>query len=115
MRVLRRQALPGFGLTLGLTLSYLALIVLIPLAALVLKAASIGPAEFWAAATSPRALAAYRVTFSSAALAGIINLFFGTLLAWVLVRYRFPGRSVIDALVDLPFALPTAVAGIALT
>ncbi len=115
MRVLRRQALPGFGLTLGLTLSYLALIVLIPLAALVLKAASIGPAEFWAAATSPRAMAAYRVTFSSAALAGLVNLFFGTVLAWVLVRYRFPGRSVIDALVDLPFALPTAVAGITLT
>jgi sulfate transport system permease protein len=115
MRFFRRQALPGFGLTLGLTLSYLALIVLIPLAALVLKSASIGPHEFWAAATSPRALAAYRVTFGTAAIAGLINLFFGTLLAWVLVRYRFPGRGLIDALVDLPFALPTAVAGITLT
>jgi sulfate transport system permease protein len=115
MPLLRRQALPGFGLTLGLTLSYLTLIVLIPLAALVLKAASIGPHEFWAAATSPRALAAYRVTFASAALAGLVNLVFGTLLAWVLVRYRFPGRGFVDALVDLPFALPTAVAGITLT
>ncbi len=115
MRLLKRQALPGFGLTLGLTLSWLTLIVLIPLAALVLRAASIGPLEFWAAATSPRALAAYRVTFGSAALAGLVNLFFGTLLAWVLVRYRFPGRTLVDALVDLPFALPTAVAGITLT
>ena len=115
MRVFRRQALPGFGLTLGLTLSWLTLIVLIPLAALVLRAASIGPYEFWTAATSPRALAAYRVTFGSAALAGLVNLFFGTLLAWVLVRYRFPGRTLVDALIDLPFALPTAVAGITLT
>ena len=115
MPIFRRQALPGFGLTLGLTLSYLTLIVLIPLAALVLKAASIGPHEFWMAATSPRALAAYRVTFASAAIAGLVNLVFGTLLAWVLVRYRFPGRGLVDALVDLPFALPTAVAGITLT
>ena len=115
MRLFRRQALPGFGLTLGLVLSWLTLIVLLPMAALVLKSASIGPQEFWAAATSPRALAAYRVTFGSAALAGLVNLVFGTLLAWVLVRYRFPGRAVVDALVDLPFALPTAVAGITLT
>ncbi|MBX3691775.1 sulfate ABC transporter permease subunit CysT [Dokdonella sp.] len=115
MRLVRRQALPGFGLTLGLVLSWLGLIVLLPLAALVLKSASIGPHEFWAAVTSPRALAAYRVTFGSAALAGLVNLVFGTLLAWVLVRYRFPGRTLIDALVDLPFALPTAVAGITLT
>ena len=111
----RRHALPGFGLTLGLSLAYLALIVLIPLAALALKSAAIGPAAFWAAVTSPRALAAYRVTFGCAAVAGLINLVLGPLLAWVLVRYRFPGRKLIDALVDLPFALPTAVAGITLT
>jgi sulfate/thiosulfate transport system permease protein len=115
MRRRRRHALPGFGLTLGLCLSYLALIVLIPLAALALKSATIGPAEFWNAVSSPRALAAYRVTFGCAALAGVINLVLGPLLAWVLVRYRFPGRKLIDALVDLPFALPTAVAGITLT
>src|SRR3982750_765502 len=111
----RRHALPGFGLTLGLCLGYLGLIVLLPLAALALKAASLGPADFWHAVTTPRALASYRVTFGCAALAGVINLFFGPLLAWVLVRYRFPGRRLVDALVDLPFALPTAVAGITLT
>ncbi|MGH8171713.1 MAG: sulfate ABC transporter permease subunit CysT, partial [Rhodanobacteraceae bacterium] len=111
----RHHALPGFGLTLGLCLSYLALIVLIPLAALALKSATLGPAQFFDAVTTPRALAAYRVTFGCAALAGLINLVFGPLLAWVLVRYRFPGRTLIDALVDLPFALPTAVAGITLT
>jgi len=111
----RRHALPGFGLTLGLCLSYLGLIVLLPLAALALKAATLGPAEFWHAVTSPRALASYRVTFGCAALAGLVNLVFGPLLAWVLVRYRFPGRKLVDALVDLPFALPTAVAGITLT
>ncbi|HEY0232393.1 MAG TPA: sulfate ABC transporter permease subunit CysT [Dokdonella sp.] len=111
----RRNALPGFGLTFGLCVSYLALIVLIPLAALALKSATLGPAQFWAAVSSPRALASYRVTFGCAALAGLINLVLGPLLAWVLVRYRFPGRKLIDALVDLPFALPTAVAGITLT
>ena len=115
MRLRRRHALPGFGLTLGLSLSYLALIVLIPLAALALKSAAIGPLAFWQAVTSPRALASYRVTFGCAALAGVINLVLGPLLAWVLVRYRFPGRKLIDTLVDLPFALPTAVAGITLT
>ena len=115
MRLRRRHALPGFGLTLGLSLSYLALIVLIPLAALALKSATIGPVEFWNAVSGPRALASYRVTFGCAALAGLINLVLGPLLAWVLVRYRFPGRKWIDALVDLPFALPTAVAGITLT
>ena len=116
MRALpRRQALPGFGLTLGVSVSYLCLIVLIPLAALVLKSSTLGFAPFWAAVTTPRALAAYRVTFGCAAIAGLINLVFGPLLAWILVRYRFPGRALIDALVDLPFALPTAVAGITLT
>jgi sulfate transport system permease protein len=115
MRRRRRHALPGFGLTLGLSLSYLGLIVLVPLAALALKAATLGPLEFWHAVSAPRALASYRVTFGCAALAGLINLVFGPLLAWVLVRYRFPGRKLVDALVDLPFALPTAVAGITLT
>ncbi|MEO6688569.1 MAG: sulfate ABC transporter permease subunit CysT [Dokdonella sp.] len=115
MRRWRRHALPGFGLTLGLSLSYLGLIVLLPLAALALKTATLGPLAFWAAVSTPRALAAYRVTFGCAALASTINLVFGPLLAWVLVRYRFPGRKLIDALVDLPFALPTAVAGITLT
>jgi len=111
----RRHALPGFGLTFGLCVSYLALIVLIPLAALAVKSATLGPEQFWAAVSSPRALASYRVTFGCAALAGLVNLVLGPLLAWVLVRYRFPGRKLIDALVDLPFALPTAVAGITLT
>ncbi len=111
----QRHALPGFGLSFGVCASYLFLIVLVPLAALALKAASIGPAQFWEAVSSPRALASYRVTFGCAALAGLINLVFGPLLAFVLVRYRFPGRALVDALVDLPFALPTAVAGITLT
>ncbi|NCT68876.1 MAG: sulfate ABC transporter permease subunit CysT [Rhodanobacteraceae bacterium] len=115
MRQPRRHALPGFGLTLGVCLAWLGLLVLLPLAALVLKAAALGPAELWQAATTPRALAAYRVSFGCAALAGLVNLFFGPLLAWVLVRYRFPGRTLVDALIDLPFALPTAVAGITLT
>jgi sulfate transport system permease protein len=111
----RRHALPGFGLTFGVSLSYLGLIVLLPLAALALKSASLGPAQFWDAVSTPRAQAAYRVTFGCAALAGLVNLVFGPLLAWVLVRYRFPGRKLVDALIDLPFALPTAVAGITLT
>ena len=111
----RRHTLPGFGLTLGLCLSWLGLIVLLPLAALALKAATLGLGAFWDIATAPRALAAYRVTFGCAAVAGLVNLVFGPLIAWVLVRYRFPGRAIVDALVDLPFALPTAVAGITLT
>ena len=115
MRRQRRHALPGFGLTLGVCLTYLGLIVLLPLAALALKSAALGPLQFWDVVTTPRALASYRVTFGCAAMAGLINLFFGPLLAWVLVRYRFPGRKLVDALVDLPFALPTAVAGITLT
>lgn len=115
MRLLRQRALPGFGLTLGFSLSYLSLIVLLPLGALLLKSASLSPTEFWSAVSTPRAVAAYRVTFGCAAIAGLINLVLGTLLAWVLVRYRFAGRRLIDALVDLPFALPTAVAGITLT
>ena len=111
----RRHALPGFGLTFGVTAGYVGLIVLLPLAALALKAASLGPEEFWRVATEPRAIAAYRVTFGCAALAAMVNLVCGPILAWVLVRYRFPGRALIDALVDLPFALPTSVAGITLT
>lgn len=106
--------LPGLGLSLGITLTALSLIVLIPLAALFIKAASAGPAEIWAIATSRRTLAALRLSFLGAFLAASVNAVFGLILAWVLVRYDFPGRRLIDAAVDLPFALPTAVAGIAL-
>ena len=108
------SVLPGFGLALGITLTALSLIVLIPLAALFLKAASAGPADIWAVATSPRTLAALRLSFFGALFAATVNAVFGLILAWVLVRYEFPGRRLIDAAVDLPFALPTAVAGIAL-
>ena len=108
------SALPGFGLALGFTLAALSLIVLIPLAALVLHAASIGPADFFKTASDPRTLAALRLSFGTALIAALINTVFGLLIAWVLVRYRFPGRRIIDAAVDLPFALPTAVAGIAM-
>ncbi len=106
--------LPGFGLALGITVTALSLIVLIPLAALFLKAASAGPADIWAVATSPRTLAALKLSFTAALFAALVNAVFGLILAWVLVRYDFPGRRLIDAAVDLPFALPTAVAGIAL-
>jgi len=108
------SALPGFGLALGFTLAALGVIVLIPLAALVLRAASIGPADFLAIARDPRTLAALRLSFGAALIAALINTVFGLLVAWVLVRYRFPGRRIIDAAVDLPFALPTAVAGISM-
>ncbi len=111
----RASVLPGFNLTLGITLLYLALIVLVPLSATVLKSSQMGWSVFWNAVTAPRVLAAYRVSFVTALIAALINLAFGLLVAWVLVRYRFPGRRLLDALVDLPFALPTAVAGIALT
>jgi sulfate/thiosulfate transport system permease protein len=113
-RLREPSVIPGFGVALGFTVAALALIVLIPLAALVLKAASIGPQQFWAIASDPRTVAALRLSFGAAAIAAGINAVFGLLLAWVLVRYRFPGRKLIDAAVDLPFALPTAVAGIAL-
>jgi sulfate transport system permease protein len=106
--------LPGFGLALGITVTALSLIVLIPLAALFIKAASAGPADIWAVATSPRTLAALKLSFFGAFFAAAVNAVFGLILAWVLVRYDFPGRRLIDAAVDLPFALPTAVAGIAL-
>ena len=111
----RRRVLPGFRLTLGCTLVYLVLIVLLPLAALALKAASLPPDRFLAIVTSPRALATYQLTLGTALGATLFNGVIGLLLAWVLVRYRFPGRRLLDAIVDLPFALPTAVAGIALT
>lgn len=108
------SVLPGFGLTLGFTLFYLGIIVLLPLAALVFKSLELTWDQMWEAATSARALAAYRLSFGAAFLAAIINLFFGVLVAWVLVRYQFPFKRLVDGLVDLPFALPTAVAGISL-
>src|SRR3954470_19088030 len=111
----RSSPLPGFGLSLGITLLWLSLIVLVPLSAVFVKSMSAGPHTFLAAAFSPRALAAYRLSFGAAALAAAVNCLFGLLVAWVLVRYRFAGRQLLGALIDLPFALPTAVAGIALT
>lgn len=109
-----KHLLPGFGLTMGVSLFYLTLIIVLPLAAMLLKVAGMGLPEFWRIISSNRALAAYRITFSSALIATVINGVLGLLLAWVLTRYRFPGRRVLDALVDLPFALPTAVAGLVL-
>ena len=110
-----RSVLPGFGLSLGFTLAYLGLIVLIPLSAAFLKVAGMGWHDFFAAVGSPRVVASYRLSFGVSLLAALVNAFFGFIVAWVLVRYSFPGRRIVDALVDLPFALPTAVAGIALT
>jgi len=107
--------LPGFGLTMGFTLAYLGLIVLFPLAALVLKTTALTWAEFWRTVTEPRVVASYQLTFGAAFLAALLNSFFGAVVAWVLIRYEFPGKKLVDALVDLPFALPTAVAGITLT
>ncbi|MEW6199405.1 MAG: sulfate ABC transporter permease subunit CysT [Planctomycetota bacterium] len=111
----KRRILPGFGLALGFMLLYFSLLVLIPLAGLVLTATKMSWGDFWATATAPRVLASYRLTFGAAAVAAAVNVVFGSIVAWVLVRYRFPGKKIVDALVDLPFALPTAVAGIALT
>jgi sulfate transport system permease protein len=111
----RRRVLPGFGLSLGVTLAYLSLIVLIPLSAAFIKTAQMTWPAFVAAVSSPRVLASYRLTFGASLAAAAVNAVFGLLVAWVLVRYRFPGKRLADALVDLPFALPTAVAGIALT
>ncbi|MBI5923673.1 MAG: sulfate ABC transporter permease subunit CysT [Betaproteobacteria bacterium] len=111
----RHSVLPGFGLALGFTLLYLSLIVLIPLSATFFKTATMGWGAFWEAVTTPRVLASLRLTFGASLIAALINAVFGLLVAWVLVRYRFFGKRLIDALVDLPFALPTAVAGIALT
>jgi sulfate/thiosulfate transport system permease protein len=109
-----RRVLPGFNLTLGYTLLYLSLIVLIPMSALLFKTATLSWEQLWAAVASPRVLASYRLTFGASLLAALVNGFFGLVIAWVLVRYSFPGKKIVDALVDLPFALPTAVAGIAL-
>ena len=111
----RHSPLPGRGISLGITILWLSLIVLIPLAAVFVKSGSAGWHGFWDAAASPRALAAYKISFGAAAIAASINCIFGLLVAWVLVRYRFPGRRLLSAFIDLPFALPTAVAGIALT
>jgi sulfate transport system permease protein len=114
-RIRRSGVLPGFGPSLGYTLFYLCLFVLIPLSVLILRASSLGPAELLQVITQDRTLAAFKLTFGAAFAAGIVNLFAGVLLAWVLVRYDFPGKGLLDSLVDLPFALPTAVAGISLT
>jgi sulfate transport system permease protein len=114
MRFKQPGVLPGFGLTLGFTLGYLGLIVLLPLGALLLSAAGAG-APAWQSLASPRVLAAFRVSFGTAFIAAAVNAAFGLIVAWVLVRYDFPGRRIVDSLIDLPFALPTAVAGIALT
>ena len=108
------NAMPGFGLTMGFTLFYLSAIVLIPIGGILLKTLGIPWSEFWRLATTERALAAYKLTFGASVLAALANAVFGTLLAWVLTRYEFPGRRLIDALVDFPFALPTAVAGLTL-
>ena len=108
------SVLPGFGLTMGFTLFYLSILVLVPLAGLVLKAFELSLPQMWEVATAPRALAAYKLSFGAAFIAAVINLFFGVLVSWVLVRYQFSFKRVVDGLVDLPFALPTAVAGIAL-
>lgn len=110
-----RRVLPGFAPTMGLTLFYLSLIILIPLSAVFIKASSRGFDAFWLAATSARVVASYKLSFGASLLAAAINLVFGLMLAWSLVRYEFPGKKLVDALIDLPFALPTAVAGIALT
>ena len=115
MELKRRSVLPGFGLAMGITLVSLSLVVLIPLSAMVLKASTAGWGALWKAATEPRVLASYRLSFGASGLAALANAFMGLLMAWVLVRYDFPGKKIVDALVDLPFALPTAVAGMTLT
>ena len=112
---MKPSVLPGFRLALGFSLVYLTLIVLIPLAALVLRSASLGPAEFAKIAADSRVIHALYISFGTAFIAALVNVVFGVIIAWVLVRYRFPGKRILDAIVDLPFALPTAVAGIALT
>jgi len=109
---MKKAVLPGFGLSLGYTVFYLSAVVLIPLAALLLQPFDLGWEKFWKAATSARALAAYRVSFGTALVAALVNFFVGLMAAWVLVRYEFPGKKILDALVDFPFALPTAVAGV---
>ena len=110
-----RGVLPGFGLTTGFTVLYLCLVVLVPLSTLALRSSALSWTDAWKIVASPRALASYRLSFGASLIAAGVNVAFGVLVAWVLARYRFPGRSLVDALVDLPFALPTAVSGIALT
>jgi sulfate transport system permease protein len=112
---IKRNVLPGFGLTMGYTLLYLSLIVLVPLAALFIKSAGLTGEQFWKAVSNPRVVASYRLTFGTSLIAAVVNAVFGFVVAWTLVRYKFPGRKLVDAMVDLPFALPTAVSGIALT
>jgi sulfate transport system permease protein len=115
MRSRSQSVLPGFGVSLGITCTYLSLMVLIPLATVFARSAELTGEQFWNTVTDPRVVASYRVTLSASFVAAVLNAVFGLLVAWVLVRYRFPGRRLVDAMVDLPFALPTAVAGIALT
>lgn len=115
MRSKKNGILPGFGLTMGFVIFYLSIIVLIPLLVLVFKASAIGWAKFWSTVISPRLIASYYLSFGTSLLAAVNNAIFGLIVAWVLTRYQFPGKRIIDALVDLPFAMPTAVAGIALT
>ena len=110
-----RRVMPGLNLSLGYTILYLSLVVLIPLSALVFKTFNLSWDQFWAAVTAPRVLASYRLTFGASLLAALVNAVFGLVIAWVLARYPFPGKKIVDSMVDLPFALPTAVAGIALT
>lgn len=113
-RPARRRVLPGFGLTMGITLLYATIVILLPIAAMILKTTELGWAEYWRQISQPRALATYQITLTAALVATAFNAFFGLLLAWVLVRYEFPGKRLLDTLVDFPFALPTAVAGLAL-
>lgn len=115
LKLKQHSVLPGFGLTMGYTLFYLSLIVLIPLSALVFKTATLSWERFWEVSTNARVMASYRLTFGAALIGAAVNAFFGFIVAWCLARYRFPGKRIMDALVDLPFALPTAVSGIALT
>jgi len=115
MRSKRHSVLPGFGLSMGITCTYMSLLVLVPLSTLFVRSTELSGSAFWATVTNPRVVASYRVTFGASFVAALVNTVFGLLVAWVLVRYRFPGRRLVDAMVDLPFALPTAVAGIALT
>jgi sulfate transport system permease protein len=111
----KHSVLPGFGLTLGYTLLYLSLIVLIPLSALIFKTATLGWQSFWETISHPQAVASYKLTFGASLIAALFNTFFGMIVAWTLTRYTFPGKRILDAMIDLPFALPTAVSGIALT
>jgi len=115
MALKRHSVLPGFGITMGFTLLYLSLIILIPLSALIFSAAKMTWPDFWHTVSASRAVASYKLTFGASLAAALINAVFGFIVAWVLVRYKFPGRKFLDALVDLPFAMPTAVSGIALT